>query len=101
MRIPNHFLEVAELHARVALRRRERLVPEERLYLPDVGAASQQVCGDAVPEGVARDPLLDAGLLRPAMDDGTRERLVQVAAAIGDEEIRRALRAQNLRPAVA
>ena len=42
---------------------------EELLYDTEVGAVVEHVCGEAVPEGVGRDVLLDAGGLGGSLHD--------------------------------
>ena len=56
-----HCRDQAGRDPRVARRRLQLLVSEQRLDRPDVGAAIEQVRGEAVPERVQRHLLLDAG----------------------------------------
>ena len=54
-------LEIARADVRVDLRRDEAFVAEEFLHAADVGAAVEQMRGEAVAERVGRSPLVEAG----------------------------------------
>ncbi len=63
--------------------------------MPDVGAALEQMRRDRVPQRVAGHVLLDPRLLRVVADHQAHERAVEVAAAVGDEEVGRARAAHD------
>src|SRR6266571_6680920 len=89
VRTADDVLQVRQLDARVTLGRAQRRVAEEDLDVPDVGAALEEVRRHAVPERVARHALPDPGFLRVVAHDGAHLAAVEVAAAVGDEEVRR------------
>src|SRR5215210_1482764 len=71
--------EVLPIHMGVDLRGRQVRMTQHFLHRPEIGAAFEQVSREAVPQGVRRNPLLDARSLgspanySPRAD--TRERL--------------------------
>ncbi len=54
-------LQIARAHVRVDLRRDEAFVAQELLHAADVGAAVEQVRGEAVAKCVGRSSLIEAG----------------------------------------
>ena len=68
MELAVHFLEPRLFHVRVDLRRGDAGVAQHFLDLPQVGAAAEQVRGEAVPQRVRTDRVRQAGARRVPLD---------------------------------
>src|SRR5262245_57239048 len=100
MRTGDDALQVRDFDPGVALGRRERAVAEERLDVPDVGPAAEQMRRDTVAEGVTRHVLRDVRPLRPQPEAVVHDGALKESSLVAEEEKRDLGVPDELRPAV-
>ena len=83
MRAQVDLFEVLRRDLRVDLRRRQIRMPEQQLHDAQVGPASQQVCGEGVPQRVRVHGLGDACRLRGQLDGALDRARIDMVAPVG------------------
>lgn len=79
-------LNVPVCQVRVHLGRGDAGVAQQFLYVAERGPVLQQMGGEAVPQGMGRDVLGDAGLLAVGLKDGPDPLARQPFAPVVDEQ---------------
>jgi hypothetical protein len=91
------FLKVSAIHMRIDLSRRDVRVTEHFLYRNEVGAALQQVRGEAVPERMGRDVAIHPRIPNVLSDDLPRAHPAEWAPMLIQEDHTSGLAAIQLR----